>query len=129
MTRFTIPNKIPTFDPDMLFRGVGGSRGEAALVSVTYDGDGNQTSIGGLPDFADLYVKKLIARAEAAEDRIEALTEQRDAARRDAVEAEAYATELEAKLAKAGEALRDVHVFGVITHSALAVLAEIGPKP
>jgi len=32
---------------------------------------------------------------------------------------------LEARLGKAVEALRDVHVFGVITHTALAVLAEI----
>ena len=39
-------------------------------------------------------------------DQIKALTEQRDEARRDAVEAEAYATELEANLAKALDALQ-----------------------
>ena len=49
-------------------------------------------------------------RAEAAADRIEALTEQCDAARRDAVEAEAYATELEAKLEKAVEAVSYTHL-------------------
>ncbi len=45
---------------------------------------------------------------DEAADRIEAMTEQRDAARRDAVEAEAYATELEAKLAKAVKALKEI---------------------
>jgi hypothetical protein len=35
---------------------------------------------------------------------------------------------LTAHLAKAVEALRDVHVFGVITHTALAALAELEGK-
>lgn len=49
-----------------------------------------------------------IERAEAAEDRVEALTEQLDAARHDADEAEAYAWQLEQRLAKAVEALEKI---------------------
>jgi glycyl-tRNA synthetase beta subunit len=56
--------------------------------------------VNNLREFADDGYPEL--SIEAA-DRIEALTEQRDAARHDAVEAEAYATELEAKLAEAIE--------------------------
>jgi hypothetical protein len=44
-------------------------------------------------------------------DRIEALTEQLEAARGDAKEAEAYAEELEAKLAEAVEALQAFKAF------------------
>lgn len=81
------------------------------------------------------YVKYVCA------DRIESLTEQRDAARRDAVEAEAYATEVEAKLAQAVEALdrvlawhdKDKYSGGKITLErsgafafARATLSEIG---
>jgi hypothetical protein len=64
---------------------------------------------------------------------IEALTEQRDAARRDAVEAEAYATEVEAKLAKAVNALRKIADEYSKKWQAgqwsRATLSEIGPKP
>lgn len=42
------------------------------------------------------------------EKKLEALTEQRDEARRDAVEAEAYVGEVETNLAKAVEALKDI---------------------
>jgi cysteine sulfinate desulfinase/cysteine desulfurase-like protein len=77
--------------------------------------------------------------AEAA-DRIEALTEQleqlvaiNEAARGDAKEAEAYAEELEAKLAKAVEGLREIRGNGdatgrnpqLMANIARATLAEI----
>ena len=48
---------------------------------------------------------------DAAAARIEALTEQLAAARQDAEEAEAYAGELEAKLAKAVDALQAFNSF------------------
>ena len=78
------------------------------------------------------------AREEAA-DRIEALTEQLTAARDDAKESEAYAEELEAKLAKAVEALEGMCLefrqadlpYGSAAYAkATATLAEIkGAKP
>ena len=66
------------------------------------------------------------ADCQAAADRIEALTKQLEAARLDAKEAEAYSVWLEAKLAKAVEALGEIatdeHPLGWI---AIAALKEL----
>lgn len=56
-----------------------------------------------LMDPARNALEALISAGDAMADRIEALTEQLAAARRDAEEAEAYARELEAKLERAVE--------------------------
>ena len=80
------------------------------------------------------------ADCQAAADRIEALTEQLEAARLDAKEAEAYSVWLEAKLAKAVKSLTarrdELKDHGYTTGHAIAcgiltaVLAEIeGDKP
>jgi predicted RNase H-like nuclease (RuvC/YqgF family) len=74
--------------------------------------------------------KYLLERVMEQDDLIEALTEQLEAARADAKEAEAYAEELEAKLAKAVEALRGVmqHMpdyADTVWQDARATLAEI----
>jgi hypothetical protein len=65
--------------------------------------------------------------ALGAADRIDALTEQLEAARLDAKEAEAYSVWLEGKLAKAVEALREIaDAFGCeCGDAASATLAEI----
>ena len=63
-----------------------------------------------LGDDCDLTVAWMLGR-QNAKDEIAALKEQLEAARRDAKEAEAYAGELEAKLAKAMTALVEVQEF------------------
>ena len=77
---------------------------------------------------ADSYNKKYYAldplHKEAA-DRIEELNERLTAATDDAKEAEAYAEQLEAKLAKAVEALEYYNVAGHEGKEARATLAEI----
>jgi hypothetical protein len=73
-------------------------------------------------DELEVSLQAVLNREAATTARYDAKTDELEAKLAECLERNAL---LEARLGKAVEALRDVHVFGVITHTALAVLAEI----
>lgn len=74
------------------------------------------------------YEEGLALELQAAQKRIEALTEQLAAARKDAEEAEVYAEELEAKLKKALPAVTPAPDAAAATLPALLEAAEARPN-
>jgi hypothetical protein len=85
-----------------------------------------QCPLGEDCDLTIAWMKGAEDARDRAKARIDALTEQLEAARRDAEEAEAYAEELEGRLAKAVEAFKKLNVGeGWAAQIARATLAEI----